>query len=486
VRRAIFVGLTKPPSGAPVNLLFLADTERDHSGLAPLAVKAHQRDRFVPIVADDATRALGESELLKLTFAEEPTLRELFGDPRAWLQLTPSRGAVSDWRPSLRGSYLNGVWASATETLTRELLGSSEGAPNMTFKLARPPVLEGTLELRVKEPLGEEERQQLRDQDPNSVLKVDELPGDWVLWTQVTDPGDRSPLERVYALDETKGEIRFGDGLHGAIPPIGIDSIVAFSYQRTEAGAPGAETVPGNLIRQRTPLNLVTPIEGAESVIAADQSAGGAPPESAERVLRFGLTRLRHRDRAVSAHDIEDLALESSPDVAQARVFARRDSLQLVIVMRGGNPVPNAPQIRELRRLLLNAAPITLSASGALKVSGPRTRQLRIELDVRVSSLDHAGALTRDLRRELTAFFDTVVGGTRKDGWPLGTNPREEDVVYALIDVPHLQSVVDVKFLEVGRDGNESAWPTAIKPTELVVLAEDAFRIHLQATEVAA
>ena len=63
------------------------------------------------------------------------------------------------------------MWASATETLTRELLGSSDGAPNLTFTLARPPVLQDTLELRVKEPLGDEERAALRQGDERRVLE---------------------------------------------------------------------------------------------------------------------------------------------------------------------------------------------------------------------------------------------------------------------------------------------------------------------------
>lgn len=486
VRRAVFVGLTRPPTGEPVNLLCLAEPERDHTGMAPLSVTAYVRDRLVPVVADDATRALGESGLIKLTFAEPPTLRELFGDTRAWLQVTPSRGIVTEWRPSLRGAYLNGAWASATETLTRELLGSSEGAPKMMFKLARPPLLEGTLELRVKEPLGEEELKQLLDEDPNSVLHVDELPGHWVLWKQVVDPGDELPNARVYALDEAQGVVLFGDGLHGAIPPTGVDSIVAFRYQRTEAGVEGATTVPGNLIGPRTALNLVTPVNSVESVIAADQSAGGAPPETPERVLRFGVTRLRHRDRAVSLRDLEDLAMQSSPDVAQARVFARADHLQLIVVMRGSNPVPNAAQMRELQRGLLRVAPMTLSAPGALRVAPPRLRRLRIDLELRVSSLDRAGALAQAVREQVSAFFNTVTGGTRKDGWPLGSNPREEDIAFALIDAPFLQSVVSIRLFEVTRDGKELPWPAAIMPTDLVVLDVDPIRLHLQPTEVAA
>ena len=294
--------------------------------------------------------------------------------------------STADWKPAIRGAYLNAVWASAAETLTRELLGSSEGAPGMTFVLARPPVLSGTLELRVKEPLGDEEQSTLLEGDETRVLSnVEGLPGDWVLWDRVIDPGDEAATARVYALDESNGEIRFGDGQHGMIPPIGRDSIVAFSYKRTELGTPGSDTVPANAITARTALNLVSPVESVEAVVAADQAAGGAPPESDDRVLRFGTARLRHRKRAVTAHDFEDLALESSPDVVQARCFVRPGGVRLIVVMRGENPLPNAAQKRELRRLLLDSAPAALSAAGAFEIAGARIRRLRVLLDLEVA-----------------------------------------------------------------------------------------------------
>ena len=189
--RALFLGLNATLSGAPVNVLLLVE-ENDHTAFAPIKVEALVADRFVPIVADDATRALGESGVLTMTFAVPPTPRELFGRTLTWLRLVPN-AATDAWKPTLRGAYLNAAWASSQETLTRELLGSSDRAPSLTVQLARPPVLHNTLELRVKEPLGEEERKALLDLDPQAVLSaVSGLPGDWVLWTQVVDPGDEA------------------------------------------------------------------------------------------------------------------------------------------------------------------------------------------------------------------------------------------------------------------------------------------------------
>ena len=486
--RSILIGLTAAPSEAPVNILLLVDAERDHTALAPMTIEALVADRFVPLVAEDKTRALGESGLLSMTFAVKPTPRDLFGKTLTWLRLTPAPGgAGTAWTPTLRGAYLNAVWASATETLTRELVGSSEGAPNLTLQLARPPVLRNTLELRVREPLGDEERVALRKEDERRVLSdVQDLPGDWVLWKQVVDPNDEPADARVYALDESTGEIRFGDGLHGMIPPIGRDSIVAFSYQRTEPPKPGSDTVPGNLIAPRTIMNLVSPVESVEGVFAVDQAAGGAPPELDDRVVRFGFARVRHRNRAVTPPDLEDLALQSSPDIAQARCMLRQGSVRLVVVMRGRNPIPNAAQIRELRRLLSAAAPTSLSAQHALRIVGPAIRRLRIELHLQVESLDQAGTLSENVKKRLVAFFDTATGGIERNGWPLGSSASEEDIALALVDAPHLESIAAVTLHEIFGNSTERAWPVTFKPVELAVLDDDPVHIQYVIAEVLA
>lgn len=482
--REVYLGLAATPSESPVNVLLLVK-ENNHTKFAPMTIEALNADHFVPIVTDDKTRALGESGLLSMAFAVPPTPSELFGKTLTWLRLKPKPSPDGKWLPTLRGAYLNAVWASATETLTRELLGSSNGEPHLTVRLARPPVLYKTLELRVKEPLGQEEREALLKNDKNSVLSVVEgLPGDWVLWKQVVDPDDEPATARVYSLDENSGEIRFGDGIHGKIPPIGRDAIVAFRYSRTEPDPTGGDKVPANTITARAALNLVSPVESVETVTAADQAAGGAPPESADRVLRFGFARLRHRDRAVTTSDIEDLALQSSPDIVQAHAFVRRGYVRLVVVMRGKSPQPNAAQIRELRRLLLAAAPVSLSAPGALRIEGPVIRRLRIDLELQVETLDHAGALTDFVKQQLATFFDPATGGTDKDGWALGLNPNEGDIALALIDAPHLESIKDVKLRDITDDGRVLPSLEALKGNELVVLDDDPVRIQFETAEV--
>jgi hypothetical protein len=485
--RAMYLGFDARLTGAPVKVLLLV-AERPHDTFAPLIVEALIADRFVPIVVTDTTRALGETGVLSLAFSLEPTRRELFGQALTWLRLTPRSGAdPAKWNPKILGAYFNAEWAIAAETLTYELLGSSQGEPDLTLFLAKPPVLRDTLELRVKEPLGDEERQSLKTPDARQVLSaVENLPGDWVLWRRVIDPLDEPPTERAYALDDATGEIRFGDGQHGRIPPVGRDSIVAFRYRRTEAGAPDSVVVPANAIEARTQLNLVSPVAGVEAVFAADNAAGGAPADAAERVLQFGVARLRHRERALTASDFEDLALESSPDIVQARCLLRKGFARLVVVMRGANPTPTAAQIRELRRVLLDDAPPSLSAKDALRIGGPGVRRLRVNLRLRVASLDDAGAVGDGAKSRLVALFDTATGGAEKTGWPLGENPTEGDIAMALHSVPRLEGIADVQMREIAADDTELLWPDTIKPTELAMLDEDVLRVVFEPIEVLA
>lgn len=486
--RSLFLGFDAAVGGESVNLLFMVATENNHDALAPLTVEALAGDHFVPVVVEDGTRALGESGILTLAFGESPTMVQLFGPTSLnWLKITPSPKdvtAAASWNPNLSGIYMNAAWASATETLTRELLGSSAGEPNLTLTLQRPPLLAGSLQLRVNEPLGDEDLEALLEEDAAKVVTDDpNLPGNWVLWTQVDDPGDWGPTDRVHALDEATGIITFGDGQAGAIPPVGTDSIVAFQYQRTEPPAAGAIDVPANSITARTQLNLVTPVATVEAVYSADHAAGGAPPEPDARVLKTGGTALRNRGRAVTAIDLEDLTLASSPDIAQARAIVSAQGTRLTVVMRGPNPAPSRAQRRELTRLMLTVTPVAFTAAQALTIEAPVIRRLRISLRLSVDTLDHAGAVAADAQSNIEAFLDTLTGGRTGDGWPLGASPTAEDVTLALLDIAHLMSITDIGLTEVLVDGTEGAWPATLQVNELAQLDSDALRFEFDSVE---
>lgn len=477
-RRALFLGFTSKLLGQPVNVLFNVERENDYDAIGPLRADALIGNRFAPIVSDDKTRALGESGLLTMAFDVAPLKAELFGQALSWLRLAPRVGS-DDWNPSIAGVYPNGVWAQSAETMTRELLGSSDGRPALTVTLARPPLLRNSLELRVREPLGDEEVDALKAAGTDFVKSAEtDLPGHWVLWKQVHDPTDCGPKDRVYSLDETTGTVRFGDGLHGMIPPVGVDAIVAFAYQRTEA--PVGEKVAANLVNPRAELNLVTPVESVETVFAADKSAGGTAPESKERVLQFAPALLRHRDRAVSLQDFEELVRQRSEEVVQARAFRRNGRVRLIVVTKGATVSPSRAQQRAWRQALLEIAPPSLSVAKGLTIEGPRVRRLGISLTLLVRNLDFGGKVAKEAKARLVARFEPA------GGWSLGRTARDEDIAEALLDIPDLDGIVSVGLFEIDDIGTERPWPGPVARDELVTLASEDVRVGFDVMEAAA
>lgn len=471
--RALYLGFDTELSGGPIRILFLVDREGDQDSAFPLQVEALVAGRFKPIVARDETRGLNESGVIELTLAESPQRTHLFGQTRYWLRLQP-RADAEAWSPSIRGAYLNGVWATATETQSLEFLGSSDGSPDQHVALTRPPVLADSLVLRVREPLGDEDIAELNRTKADTVLEkpLSGRPGPWVLWKEVVDPADRGRNERVYAFDNAKGEITFGDGLHGMIPPADRDAIVAVEYKRGVGAA-------ANEITARSEITLVTPLAGVESVVAVDGAAGGSDPQDDALTVAFAPANLNTRDRALSLHDFEVLTLQSSRDIAQARALSTRDGVRLIVVMRGRNPRPTKAQERELRRHLVERA--SPGAADTLDIIAPDPVPLHVDLRLQVDALEHVGSVAKEAVRQIQAMLDPAEGGHDRSGWRLGDLPSDTDIAAVLVGIAHLESIEDIRLTTVNADGQLEDLTRRLRPAELVQLVPDGVRIEFSA-----
>jgi hypothetical protein len=460
---ALYLGFDAELRGGPITLLFLVD-EGSHDLAFPLRVEALSGAHFTPVVSQDGTRGLNESGLCSLTLAESPRPAELFGEIRRWLRLRPSASFSGAWRPRIRRAFLNATFATAADTQTLELLGSSDGSPDQQVSLARPPVLAGSLVLRVREPLGDEEVEVLRAGGPEVVREgLGGRPGRWVRWREVADPADFSPEERVYALDADRGTVRFGDGAHGKVPPIGADSILAERYQRG-----GGEVA--NRVAAWSQISLTTPLPGVEGVLAPEGAAGGADSQTAEQAIRFAPANLRMRDRALAASDFELLAVQASPQVAQTRALPVRAGVRLVVVARGREPRPSRALLRELRRHLLERAAPPLARPGALQLVAPELIPLRVRLQLTIDAIEHSGSVAAAASAALQQLLDPALGGLDGRGWPVGEVPSDADLAAVLIGLPHLESIDDCRLVQVE---DEAPIGRTLGPSQLLHLIDD-------------
>lgn len=470
--RALYIGLGKRPAVAALNL-YAAAVDRDEAP-RQLIAEALTPAGWRRLASRDPTAALTGSGILRLFLDPPPERLPLFGRDGWWLRLRPAEDAA-DWAPQLSGLFVNAVDAEHAKSITQEILGSSLGEPRQQYWLAQTPVLPTTVELRVRESLSEEERVELiRHGGEAAVVRDPNLPDEWVRWKQVTTFVDQSGDARVFRLNPATGEILFGNGRSGKIPPAGTDSIRAFSYQQ---GGGSAGNVPA-----RTIANLSSAIESVELAMNPVDAAGGADAPGPERLAASGPSVLRHVGRALAPADIEALVVESAPDVVRARCLARRGcGIDLVVAIRGTGG--RCPKPSRARRDGI-AGNILASGWGALapdsvRVLPPRYVRIEVGLAVRAKSAEAVAGVDQAVRERLTSFLHPVEGGPDGRGWPFGRRVWPSDVQRALADIADLDRVVEVEINAKERGQSLDVMP----PDGLVCVEAADIKILVEAPE---
>jgi len=384
------------------------------------------------------------------------------GERLFWLRAVWERGSYAVL-PQLTRVLTNTTWAANQLTIANELLGSSIGEPGQLFRATHTPLLAGqVVEVREPEqPSAEEYALLAADEGPDAVSVTPALDGRasevWVRWHETPDFYGSQPRSRHYTLDRQTGELRFGDGLFGLIPPRGRVNIRLTRYQ-TGGGLAGNRPA-GNITQLKTTVPLV------DRVTNLEPASGGAEQEQLEAVLRRGPRTLRHGGRAVAVADFEDLALLASPDVALVHgipALGPQDAgaIQLIVVPRSAaaRPVPSLELLARVQAYV----EARMLATAELRVQGPDWLQVSISAEVVPTSFEHANDVQTAVLARLASFLHPLTGGLDGQGWAFGRKPYRSDL-FALVE--RTPGVSHVRRLQVDElpDGG------AVRPDRLLV-----------------
>jgi hypothetical protein len=350
-------------------------------------------------------------------------------------------GGAETARPKINSIFLNTTWAVQAETIKGELLGSSDGSANQKFQFTRITVITEEIWINEKGTLSEEEKKKIVEESgKDSVLETKDETGKitelWVRWLAVEDFFDSAPASRHYLVDYATGEVTFGNGVHGMIPPLGRDNIKA-TYQ-----VGGGKR--GNVgISQISTMKASIPfVDRARNPEAA---GGGSDVELLEAVFERGPQLIKHRDRAVTTEDFERLAKAASSYIARTKCLIMGNRLTIIIIPQGeeDKPMPSSALMRTVEKHLLERS-LNLIPSGSIEVKGPSYKEVGIAVDVVPESIDRAIPLEKEIIKRLKEFLHPLTGGPEKSGWEFGRDVHISDV-YALLEgikgVDHVENL---------------------------------------------
>jgi hypothetical protein len=326
--------------------------------------------------------------------------------------------------------------------------------------------------------------------DKLTVIRDDlgEIEEIWVTWQEVPDFYSSTESDRHYLLDRQMGKISFGDGQTGMIPPRGRNNI-RLSFYRTGGGE------QGNLVSQSI-NQLKTTVPYIDRVVNLEAAAGGANQEKLERLKERVPKQLRHRNRAVTLQDIEDLAYEASTDVARVKLITPDMMIQQFSALNEyfwldpTNPqitieehfnneqgVSDLNQHEIIPNIMNNSGKVKLivlpnskerqpnpslallekvesyirSRSEAildLTVTVPQWQEIIVTTTITPTTYQGLDRLKETINQRLDSFLHPLTGGSG-DGWRFGRYPQKSDF-YALIQ--SISGVDHVDLLKINPD----------------------------------
>src|SRR5437763_9438459 len=280
--------------------------------------------RWADLLPQDRTDGFTRSGYLTLQGPKNFEKRSVFDTEAWWLRARLESGSY-DLPPVLRAGLVNAVDALNGVTV-EEVIGSSDGSIDQSFKLANAPILGGpqVWVLEPDAPTPADRKVIQVEEGPESIKADEDGNGTWVRWHEVENFFDSPANARHYICDPIKGEVSFGDGRKGWVPPTGRDSIKCeYRLGGGVAGNVGGGTL--TVLKQSIAF-----VQGVTNPFAAQ---GGADPETIEEAKRRGTYAIKNRDRAITAEDYESLALAASRRVARAKCVQSSDgSISLLLV----------------------------------------------------------------------------------------------------------------------------------------------------------
>ncbi|MEZ4660545.1 MAG: putative baseplate assembly protein [Caldilineaceae bacterium] len=470
---ALYLGLDQPFAPRPFTLYAQVEPPRPEAVAAEMlqAPTAHEAARVVweytgadgwnTLGALDETAMLSRRGLIHFIGPRDFSAQPFGGQTLHWIRARWQRGTFA-FPPQLRRVLLNTTWATQAATSHNEILGSSNGDPAQRFTTVQTPVLPGEqLDVRERELPVAAEVAAIGGADALTVTfdtsgEPDEI---WVRWQAVTDLYASGPRDRHYIIDRLTGEIRFGNGRQGLVPPLGPNNI-RLTHYRSGGGLRGncaADTI----------VELKSSLPYIDSAINYEPSTGGAEQEALARVKARGSAALRHRNRAVTAQDLADLAYAATPDIARVAAIVpvfdpyllwvnpgpnaastdhhaevHAGECGLVIVPHGSEarPTPGLQLIERVRAHVLAHS----SATMELWVAGPEWVAVNVSASVAPTSLALADVVVANIQTALNRYLHPLTGGPQGQGWPFGTVPHRSDlyhVLEAVAGVDHVRTL---------------------------------------------
>lgn len=448
MEKTLYLGFERPPVGAPVRMLWLLE-DAISGQRGSLCWEYYGTKGWREMNLADGTYSLSRSGLVTFVGAEDFCRAFRFGRDLYWIRLRDESDFYGEGQgrkvyPVLKALWMNAVGIRHMERKETEWFTLDAFEENCCITLLHGNIDE--ISVRVWEGDGEE-----------AAL---------LLWTETSDLEAEPAGSRVYQVDRTAGVVYFGNGRHGKIPPFGKEDGIQISYKC--GGGAWANAKPGQVNQLNQTLGFVQGVCNPESLW------GGLDAETPKEAMRRCSAKLRHWNRAVTARDYEELAMEAARVLKKVRCFGgknaegEKESGAVTLVVLPEGDMLDKSQVCAVHETIYQYL-ISRMDPGIVKrkqfyVVAPKLVEIKVTAEVMIESFQEIFEVRRRVQERIKMFLDPMDGHFDGKGWDIGQFPAVMQIQNAIKEIPEIVQIRKV-YMAVfisGPKGRQEADPDII------------------------
>ncbi len=442
--KSLYLGFEKAPKGAPVRMLFLLE-EPILGERGSICWEYRSEKGWKEMNLADETCSLSRPGLVTFVGPEDFLKTSCFGEEKYWIRLRDAGDFYKENQSGKRYPVLKSLWMNAVEIRHMEQKETEWFTLDEIEESCCLHLMHGNID-RILVEIQEEET--------------------YTMWKEVEDLETVTADSRVYQADRSNGIIYFGNGNHGMLPPLNRTDAIRVSYRC--GGGSHANVGAGQVNKLNQTLGFVTGVYNPESLW------GGLDTETPKEALRRCSARLRHWDRAVTARDYEELAMEASRVLKKVRCFGGRNeegekepgAVTLVILPEGDQmDKSQITSIQEsIRQYLIPRMDPGIVTRKQFYVTGPKLVEVKVMAEVVIKSFQEVFQVRRRVQEQISRFLDPMNGHFDGNGWAIGQFPGAMQLRNAIKEIPEIVQIRKVYLVALvnGPKGRQEVDPEII------------------------
>lgn len=325
--------------------------------------------------------------------------------------------------PRIDSIFVNAVTATQSKTIVDELISldriKRQGLSYQTVSLQYKPILARTL-----------------------ILMIYEENKNWYQWQEVSDFDASKPTDRHYVIDLLAGEIQFGDGINGRIPPevemLGGNSNIR--AERYKAGGGSNGNVKPDTIKSLLSPDINAMVNNPRAAI------GGTSIETLDAAQHRIRRDLKRPYRTVQNNDFETL-VNQTPGLHLQRVKV----LPLYHPDYPNIKMPGSVTVVVVPYVLPNSVDITIPKPSKgflqtvanfleprcllatrLHVIAPEFIKVDIEIVLEIAPRKSTELMKVEIESALRKFLNPNIDESGNQGWPFGRAVYKSEIYQIL------------------------------------------------------